>query len=390
MSLARTFSSSLSRGTSRWNRAFIHNSNDIGFAVSNQYYYPCYSYSPSILRYPHRHCLDGCGSMAASYFSTNSSPSSKDSAHDKDTDKKVDTSTDAYDNVDENDPNHMNFPHRHGGIRMHPDSISRKILPPGNMVWQRSKPRKGRVRQQKYLELEYGYFWNIRDMKNTNEKPILSNETLIPEKDSKVFPKLEGLKSLASPSQQINLPDFFMQPPPNSSSSISSSTTFPPKAWCTIVSVSFRDYGFRLLPSWLEPLQQVCDNNNKEHVQILRLNITEGWFNSWFLRPVLRVIMKLNTAVALRPWTFLYFGSNKVLEECRDALRMHNPMTCFVFLVDANGRVRFAGSGTASDEEVERLILMTRLLTSPLSSSPSSSSFLSGGKGNKKQSGPRR
>jgi mitochondrial ATPase complex subunit ATP10 len=304
---------------------------------------------------------------------------------------KTTTRKDEYDNVDENDPNHMNFPHRHGGIRMHPDSISRKVLPPGNMVWQRSKPRKGRVRKQKYLELEYGYFWNIRDLKNTNEKPILSNETLIPEKDSKVFPKLEGLKSLASPSQQINLPDFFMQPPtPNSSSSSLSSaasatsfssTTFPPnKAWCTIVSVSFRDYGFRLLPSWLEPLQQVCDgNHNKEHVQILRINITEGWFNSWFLRPVLRVIMKLNTVVALRPWTFLYFGSTKVLEECRDALRMHNSMTCFVFLVDANGRVRFAGSGSASNEEVERLILMTRLLTSPLSSSPSSS-LLSGGK----------
>jgi ATP10 protein len=239
---------------------------------------------------------------------------------------------------------------------------------------------------------------------------MLSNETLIPEHVCKVFPKLEGLKSLASPSQQINLPDFFLQPPPNSSPSsstsssssspaLSSSPTPTPKAWCTIVSVSFRDFGFRLLPSWLEPLQQVCDNSD-DKVHILRINITEGWFNSWFLRPVLRTIMKLNTAVNLRPWTFLYFGSSKVLEECRDALRMHNSMTCFIFLVDANGRVRFAGSGSASSDEVERLIRMTRLLTSPLSSlsspsswSSSSSSLSSGGGGNgkkKQSSGPRR
>lgn len=49
----------------------------------------------------------------------------------------------------------------------------------------------------------------------------------------------------------------------------------------------------------------------------------------------------------------------------RDILRMHNIYTGYVFLVDGIGRVRWAGSGEGSDEEVEKMIEFAKLLTQP-------------------------
>jgi ATPase complex subunit ATP10 len=43
---------------------------------------------------------------------------------------------------------------------------------------------------------------------------------------------------------------------------------------------------------------------------------------------------------------------------------MHNLMTNFIFLVDDLGRIRFAGSGPASEEEVARVIGFAKKLTS--------------------------
>jgi ATP10 protein len=47
------------------------------------------------------------------------------------------------------------------------------------------------------------------------------------------------------------------------------------------------------------------------------------------------------------------------MEACRDALRMHNGMVGYIFLLDGLGRFRFAGCGHASEEEVQKLIELT-------------------------------
>lgn len=57
----------------------------------------------------------------------------------------------------------------------------------------------------------------------------------------------------------------------------------------------------------------------------------------------------------------MYFGTD--VDEFRDVLRMHNLMTGYVFLVDDLGRVRFAGSGPATDEDVAKVIQFAKDLT---------------------------
>ena len=58
--------------------------------------------------------------------------------------------------------------------------------------------------------------------------------------------------------------------------------------------------------------------------------------------------------------TLLYYGD---AEEMRDILRMHNIYTGYVFLVDGIGRLRWAGSGEGSEEEVQAMLTFAKQLT---------------------------
>lgn len=79
------------------------------------------------------------------------------------------------------------------------------------------------------------------------------------------------------------------------------------------------------------------------------------------LRGALTNLMRRNTPPIEHDNTLLYFGSD--VEDFRDILRMHNIMANYVFLVDALGRVRFASSGPASEEEINRVIRFTKELS---------------------------
>ena len=94
-------------------------------------------------------------------------------------------------------------------------------------------------------------------------------------------------------------------------------------------------------------------------MNVLNIQITERWTMKP-LSGVLSSIVRSNTPAEEYDNTLLYYGTD--VDEFRDVLRMHNIMTSYVFLVDDLGRVRFAGSGEASDEEKERVIKFAKQL----------------------------
>ena len=103
-------------------------------------------------------------------------------------------------------------PERIQGILVNPKSVGYHVLP-GNLVYKKYK-WSGNTRKIP-LELEHGYFWMISDLRRTDKKPTLSNETLISEEEAQFFPVLTGLKSLSR--QNADLPFFFLDRDDNKS-----------------------------------------------------------------------------------------------------------------------------------------------------------------------------
>lgn len=235
--------------------------------------------------------------------------------------------------------------HRHSGIVVHPDSIGAQILPGGAMV--NRTTRSGQV-QTRYTELVHGYFWMLKDLKKTEEKPTLANTTaLIPENEAKVFPMLSALQSLST-GDRVDLPAFALR----------KNRSRDAAAQSCLVAICFRDFGFQQLSSWINPFRAAFAQNDR--VEVITVNVAEGWFNQYILQPIITASTKRNTKPEELDSTFLYFGKT---DNLRDSLRMHNILVGYVFLLDGHGRVRFAGSGVASDAEVERLLKWTKEMT---------------------------
>lgn len=228
---------------------------------------------------------------------------------------------------------------------MHPEGHGRNILP-GNYVI-KTHPKTG-VEKKVFLDHALGYFWAIKELSLTNNKSILSNETLVPSAEAEKFPTLKELVNLHD--EVVDIPDFFIRN--NRSKDVN--------AQCTLVAISCKDFGAKLLPSWTEPFEKaLCNGKDAARFEVVRITINEGRI-ARLLSPFILSGTKKSVPEKDHANTLLYYGD---AEEMRDILRMHNIYTGYVYLVDGIGRVRWAGSGEGSDEEVQSMIEFAKLLT---------------------------
>jgi ATPase complex subunit ATP10 len=235
---------------------------------------------------------------------------------------------------------------------MNPEGHSARILPGGQYV-----EKQVRNEQRKVLvERAFGNFWMMTDLKKTDNKPVLSNEHLISEDTAQDFPSLSHWTTL-NDGTEVNVPEFFVR----------NNRAKDASAQCTLVAIAFTHFGAQMLPSWTTPFNVAFAINNR--VEVVHLSITEGWFVSKFLRPLLTLSARSNTPPQQQSTTLLHYGSADSLSTFKDTLRMHNTLTGYVYLLDGRGRVRFAGSGNASCDEIDRVIAFAKEITPLLNSS---------------------
>ena len=234
--------------------------------------------------------------------------------------------------------------------------LSSLSLSSRRLVWVHTQTLAGKERWQP-VQLEYGYFWMLRDLRQSEEQPIVANSTLIDETQAKLFPTLTGLQCLdetssSSNNSSIEIPAHWLR----------KNRTRDPSAQCTLVGISFRDYGYTMLKDWCQPFQQSFANNDR--VETVRLNLNEGYLTKYLLKSIITASMRKNTPLEEKASTYLYFGTdlNPIL---RDPLRAHNLLTGYVYLLDGLGRVRYAASGPASPEKVDNLTALAQELLRP-------------------------
>jgi len=189
-------------------------------------------------------------------------------------------------------------------------------------------------------------------MRDTDGKPIISNNTLVKVEDAEMFPSLDDVSTLDG--ENVTLPEFFVR-------GLDAATS------CTLVAISYKDYGYKLLPTWLDPFENEFSKKKlrvevESRVSTVKLAVTEGGFIFRMLKGLITSEMKRNTPEDQHKSYLAYFGN---ADDFRDNLRMHNTMTCYVVLLDGFGRVRWMGSGEAAEKEVEVLLELTNQLISP-------------------------
>lgn len=241
-------------------------------------------------------------------------------------------------------------------IVMNPKGISHTLLP-GNMALKTDKKGKTRI----VNNIALGSFWMVKDLRDTDNKPILSNEALIPVRDAEMLPSLKGLKSLSG--TEVNIPDYFIKTDGTSESS------------CTLLAISFKDFGYKMLSKWTTPFAEavVCQKHQQQ-ASVVNIYISQGFFLK-LLSGLFTANAKKNTPPDRHESTFMYFG-NDVQQLFCDVLRMHNTLTGYVLLLDGLGRLRWIGSGLPTEKELEVLIQCAKDLIN--SSSRSSSRLRSG------------
>lgn len=267
--------------------------------------------------------------------------------------RALSTDTDKIDYEGIDSTTRIEMEKRHKGIKMNHNSISQFILPGDKMV---KANQKTGTKKMLAIERNMGYFWYLKDLKDTDSKPVVANDETIPPNIAKVFPPLNAqmngsLKSLAG--KEESLPHFFT----------SGNRSNDPSAFCTLVGVAFNDYGNKMLPSWIDPFEHRF-RADKNRVKTSWLSINEGTA-LYMLKYFITNASLKTVSEERRDRTLLFFGS---CPEFRDVLRMHNNKTGYVFLLDGLGRVRFAGSGKAKDEELKYLFRSTRELAPGLKS----------------------
>ena len=134
-------------------------------------------------------------------------------------------------------------------------------------------------------------------------------------------------------------------------------------AQCTLVAISCKDFGAKLLPSWTEPFETTFHDGSSdaERYEVVRITINEGRIVK-LLSPFIVSGTKKNVDPADHENTLLFYGD---AEEFRDILRMHNIYTSYVFLLDGIGRIRWVGSGEGSEDETRSMIEVAKMLTKP-------------------------
>ena len=128
----------------------------------------------------------------------------------------------------------------------------------------------------------------------------------------------------------------------------------------TLVGVSFRAIGAAQSREWLEPFGRrvYLTYRGMAHTATAHCSLIEQpvfrftWLRNWLLRD----LRKAATDISLNTWNCLKIGD---VAPIRQELGLDNRLVGYVYLLDQEGRVRFRGSGSPTEEELQLLFQVT-------------------------------
>lgn len=180
------------------------------------------------------------------------------------------------------------------------------------------------------------YFREWKNMKYSQGKTFMSNERLFKRDRALYFPNLQG-RTLASPKEPRDTTSILR-------GKVSVINLFS-SVWAESQVASFS--GPKMNPGLYDAFR-----SGQQFVQKIDINLEENMLKAWLIQMFMgRMRAKLPQEQHAR-----YFLVRKGLDEgLKEAIGMLNSRVGYVYLVDENCRIRWAGSGPAEPEELEAL-----------------------------------
>ncbi|CAN4120410.1 unnamed protein product [Withania somnifera] len=196
-------------------------------------------------------------------------------------------------------------------------------------------------------ETNRGYFADINELKQHGGKIATANKIIIPALAAVKFPALEVNHSDGS---SLKIPIA------STGNGVKANISEAPKA--SLLCLSLR----AMIDSWSKPFLDTFKDSKR--VQLYEISFIDSWFLT--LSPIkkllLRVMRKSNpheSKDALYRQIVYSFGDHYYF---RKELKILNLLTGYMFLVDKFGRIRWQGSGLATEEELSSLLSCTSFL----------------------------
>ncbi|KAG8387569.1 hypothetical protein BUALT_Bualt02G0035000 [Buddleja alternifolia] len=200
-------------------------------------------------------------------------------------------------------------------------------------------------------EMNRGYFADMSEMKQHNGKITAANKIIIPAMAAVKFPTFEVNYSNG---RTLKLPVT------SSGNDTSASNSDIPKA--SLLCLSFRASSQPMVDSWSLPFLNTFGHSSD--VQLYEVSFIDSWLlNRFLIKKLLLKIMRkakpAETKDILQKQIVYSFGDHYYF---RKELKILNLLTGYIFLVDKLGRIRWQGTGLATQDELLSLLSCTSLL----------------------------
>ncbi|CAN4119438.1 unnamed protein product [Withania somnifera] len=200
-------------------------------------------------------------------------------------------------------------------------------------------------------EMNRGYFADINELKQHGGKIATANKIIIPAMSAVKFPALEVNHSVGS---NLKLPIT------SPGSGVEANKSEAPRA--SLLCLSFRASSQPMIDSWSKPFLDTFKDSRR--VQLYEISFIDSWFLT--LSPVKKLLLRMmrksnphESKNVLHRQIVYSFGDHYYF---RKELKILNLLTGYMFLVDKFGRIRWQGSGLATEEELSSLLSCTSFL----------------------------
>ncbi|XP_047968283.1 uncharacterized protein LOC125212225 [Salvia hispanica] len=224
-------------------------------------------------------------------------------------------------------------------------------------------------------EMNRSIFTDINEFEKHRGKVSKANKVIVPAASALKFPSLEvyftnGSKltlPVTSKEDEANLSSSNMAKlsltsKTNDTNVLTSDTAEIDSAKASLICLSFREISRAMVDSWTSPFLKAFAHSSD--VRLYEVSLTDQWLLSRkLIRKLLLKYMRKPAPAekqdALQRQIVYSFGDHYYF---RKELKIVNLLAGYAFLLDKSGRIRWSGTGAATEEEVSSLLRCTSML----------------------------